>query len=106
MKTQTHTPTPKVIKPPTPIRYRNGGLIDAEETSFASVPYEPVGQYIVHAVNTHEELVAALKYLTSLTYNTVNYDQSDADTLRAVDRAEKAIAKAEGSDDHLTNKKH
>jgi len=92
MKTQTHTPTPKVIKPPTPIRYRNGGLMDAEETSFASVPYEPVGQYIVHAVNAHEELLQSLR-------DVLAHSELISGDVR--ERAVQAIAKAEGSDGKL-----
>lgn len=81
----THTPTPWV--------FNGESIIDAKGNSAMT---KANAAFIVRAVNAHEELLVAIKTLTAITYDTVNYDQNDADTVKAVEMAENAIARAEG----------
>lgn len=82
---------------PTPIRYEDGGLVDSEGTRLASVPFEPIGQEIVRAVNSHEALLASVKELQEQIIRLG--EQSNIDTVTrnsGFQKSQQAIAKAEG----------
>jgi len=118
-KTPTHTPTPLGIREPFTDEEKrlnrifitgkrtDGGQPTDEDFDFLELPYAPKGspkhamaEYVVRAVNSHQELVEVLKAIISAFWN----DDKDPNGCYAkikkvyakeIERAEKALARAE-----------
>lgn len=86
---------PKMTHTPTRIKIDGQVISDAYIAHALGISKEAAA-IVVRAVNTHEDLVKALKECSTLLSSSLNYDEGDPDTMMAVKFADDAVAKAEG----------